>query len=32
MNEHGIDYPYFFVVDDPALKKKLGSVDILDTW
>jgi hypothetical protein len=23
MNEHGVDYPYFFVVDDPALKRKL---------
>jgi hypothetical protein len=22
-NEHGIDFPYFFVVDDPALKRKL---------
>ena len=22
-NEHGVDYPYFFVVDDPALKRKL---------
>jgi hypothetical protein len=23
INEHGIDLPYFFVVDDPALKRKL---------
>jgi hypothetical protein len=23
INEHGIDWPYFFVVDDPALKRKL---------
>lgn len=23
INEHGVDYPYFFVVDDPALKRKL---------
>ncbi len=23
INEHGVDMPYFFVVDDPALKRKL---------
>lgn len=23
LNEHGVDFPYFFVVDDPALKRKL---------
>jgi len=23
INEHGIDLPYFYVVDDPAIKKKL---------
>jgi hypothetical protein len=23
INEHGVDYPYFYVVDDPALKRKL---------
>ncbi len=22
-NDHGVDWPYFFVVDDPALKRKL---------
>jgi hypothetical protein len=23
INEHRVDYPYFFVVDDPVLKRKL---------